>query len=195
LENAAAELIDQRSRFIATIGRVESVEETKHFLAQVAAAHPEASHHAYAFVVGFGSSKIEGMSDAGEPSGTAGQPIMAVLRGSGLGDAMIVVTRYWGGIKLGTGGLVRAYTDAAKEVVAAVKTEVKIERARLSITVAYALYERLSRLLSAHEAAIEHEEYASDVCVVCLLPKAQVDGLLPKIRDLSAGKARVEFLI
>ena len=91
-----------------------TVKEAKAFLAAVRAEMPDANHHVYAYRVGFGNSVIEGMSDDGEPSGTSGPPVLAVLRGSGIGDVIVVVTRYFGGTKLGTGGLVRAYSDAAR---------------------------------------------------------------------------------
>jgi uncharacterized YigZ family protein len=97
-----------RSRFIATLGMAETAEAARAFIAGVRAEMPDASHHVYAFRVGYGASVIEGLSDDGEPSGTSGPPIMAVLRGAPVGDVVLVVTRYFGGTKLGTGGLVRA---------------------------------------------------------------------------------------
>src|SRR3954469_1102863 len=101
-----------RSRFIATLANAPSFQEARDFIASIRAEMPDANHHVYAFKVGYGSSVIEGMSDDGEPSGTAGPPVLAVLRGADIGDAVLVVTRYFGGTKLGTGGLVHAYGDA-----------------------------------------------------------------------------------
>src|ERR671921_1142335 len=89
---------------------------------------PDAAHHVYAYIVGHGATTTLGMSDDGEPSGTAGRPVMAVLKGSGLGDVALVITRYFGGTLLGTGGLVRAYGDAAKAVLAILPRTEKIER-------------------------------------------------------------------
>src|SRR5690348_4882092 len=100
-----------RSRFIATLGNAATVEAARGFIAEIRAEMPDASHHVYAFKVGYGSSVTEGLSDDGEPTGTAGPPVLAVLRGADIGDAALVVTRYFGGTKLGTGGLVRAYSD------------------------------------------------------------------------------------
>lgn len=189
-----AELIDNKSRFIATIGMVETVEAARAFLVEVGREMPDASHHVYAYRVGHGSSVIESLSDAGEPSGTAGQPVMAVLRGSGLGDAMIIVTRYWGGIKLGTGGLVRAYTDAAKASVAGVTVEVKIARVHLLVVLSYPLYERAVRIARALEADIEAEDYAADVTLTLQIPEANADLLEERLRDLSAGSAQMTRL-
>ena len=116
-ETIRAELVIHRSRFIATIGMAESVETAREFIARIRAEMPDATHHVYAFRVGFGSSVQEGLSDDGEPAGTSGKPAMAVLRGADIGDVVLVVTRYFGGIKLGTGGLVRAYSSAAKAAI------------------------------------------------------------------------------
>jgi uncharacterized YigZ family protein len=104
------------SRFIASAGPAFSVEEAREFIARVKAEFPDASHHVPVYLVGYGASVTAHCSDAGEPSGTAGRPALAVLQGSGLGDVVVVVTRYFGGTKLGTGGLVRAYSDAVRSV-------------------------------------------------------------------------------
>jgi len=102
----------KRSRFIATLGYANTVVAARTFIQQIRAEMPDATHHVYAFRIGYGGSVIEGLSDDGEPAGTAGKPVMAVIRGADLGDVVIVVTRYFGGTKLGTGGLVRAYIGA-----------------------------------------------------------------------------------
>jgi uncharacterized YigZ family protein len=188
------ELIDNKSRFIATIGMVETVDAARVFLAEIGSEMSDASHHVYAYRVGHGSSVIESLSDAGEPSGTAGQPVMAVLRGSGLGDAMITVTRYWGGIKLGTGGLVRAYTDAAKAAVTGVAVEVKIARVHLLVVLSYPLYKRAVRIARALDADIEGEDYAADVTLTLQLPQANADLFEERLRDLSAGSAQMTRL-
>ena len=107
-----------RSRFIATAAPVFSVDEARDFVNSVKDEFADASHNVPAFLVGYGPSVTAHCSDDGEPSGTAGRPALAVLQGSGLGDIAVVVTRYFGGTKLGTGGLVRAYGDAVKAVLA-----------------------------------------------------------------------------
>ncbi|RRR68314.1 MAG: YigZ family protein, partial [Candidatus Viridilinea halotolerans] len=99
------------SRFIGTAGYTPSVVAAREFIAAVRGAMPDATHHCYAYLVGYGASVTAGMSDDGEPSGTAGRPMLAVLRGADLGDVTVVATRYFGGTLLGTGGLVRAYGD------------------------------------------------------------------------------------
>src|SRR5512134_2891681 len=101
------DIVVVNSRFITTIAPAAMPEDAKRFIASIRAEMPDASHHVYAFRAGYGNSVIEGMSDDGEPSGTAGPPTLAVLRGAGIGDIVLVTTRYFGGTKLGTGGLVR----------------------------------------------------------------------------------------
>ncbi|MDX2138406.1 MAG: YigZ family protein [Chloroflexota bacterium] len=187
-----AEIEVLRSRFIATLALVETIEDTKARLASVASELANASHHAYAYVIGHGSSIVEGMSDAGEPSGTAGYPIMAVLRGSKLGDCIIIVTRYFGGTLLGTGGLVRAYTDAAKAVLETAPTEQKVERSQVLVIVSYSYYERLLRTLRDLEAVVDQEDFAAEVTVLVTLPTANVQQLQTLLRELTAGKAVVE---
>jgi uncharacterized YigZ family protein len=177
------------SRFIATIGRADSVAEARQFIQTVRDEMPGATHHVYAFKVGYGSSVTEGMSDDGEPSGTAGPPVLAVLRGADLGDVVVVVTRFFGGTRLGTGGLVRAYGGAAKEAVAALPVELKIARQSVGVSVPYNLYERLKLLLAAHQALITAEEFAAEVTVYATLPADRVLSLEAAITHLTAGRA------
>ncbi len=121
------------SRFIATAGYTPTVEDARALIARVRAEFADASHNVFAYVVGYAPSVIEGLSDDGEPGGTAGRPTMAVVRGSGLGDVTVVVTRYFGGTLLGTGGLVHAYGDAAKAVLAELPRTEKVEQAILTL--------------------------------------------------------------
>ncbi|MCZ7538723.1 MAG: YigZ family protein [Anaerolineae bacterium] len=182
------ETVVVNSRFIATIGRADTVAEARQFIQAIRDEMPDATHHVYAFKVGYGGSVTEGMSDDGEPSGTAGPPVLTILRGADFGDVVIVVTRYFGGIKLGTGGLVRAYGGAAKEAIAALPVELKIEKQPIGIAVPYSLYERLKLLLAEHQALITDEEFAAEVTVYAALPVDQVASLEAAITHLTAGQ-------
>lgn len=113
------ELHVKNSRFIGRAGYTPNVAEAKAFIEKVKAEEPGCTHAVYAFAIGHGAAVTHGMSDAGEPSGTAGRPALAVVKGSGLGDVTVVIVRYFGGTKLGTGGLVKAYTETAQAVLAA----------------------------------------------------------------------------
>lgn len=175
------------SRFITTIGRVDTVDEAKSFLAAIRSEMPDASHHVYAYRVGFGNSVIESMSDDGEPSGTSGPPVMAVLRGSGIGDVIVVVTRYFGGTKLGTGGLVRAYSDAAREGLATLPTERKIEKATLGVELSYHYFEQIKRLIAQHGGTLDDETFAGEVTVLATFPLDNIDGFRAALTELTNG--------
>jgi uncharacterized YigZ family protein len=188
---ARAEIRASNSRFIATAGLAATVEAARAVIAGVRAEMPDASHHVYAYIVGHGATTTLSMTDDGEPPGTAGRPVMAVLKGSGLGDVVLVVTRYFGGTLLGTGGLVRAYGDAAKAVLAALPRAEKIERRELRITLPYAAYEPARRLLAAHAGSILEEDFAADVALRVSLPLAEVAAFSLGLGELTAGQARV----
>lgn len=187
-ETARTELVVVNSRFVSTIGRASSVDEARLFLSRVRDDMPDANHHVYAYRIGFGSSVIDGMSDAGEPSGTAGPPVLAVLRGADIGDTVLVVSRFFGGTKLGTGGLVRAYSDAARQALASLKTELKIEKQRLGLELPYPLYEQVARLVHEHNGVLEDETFGADVMLMALFPLRDVPPFTTALADLSAGR-------
>lgn len=175
------------SRFIVTAAPVCSVKEAQAFIREIRAEMTDAAHHVYAFKIGFGASVSEGMSDDGEPSGTSGPPTLAVLRGADLGDTVIVTTRYFGGTKLGTGGLVSAYTAAAKAVLDSLDTEEKVTRHRYELTIPYALRESVRRLLDEHECLIENESFEADVYLSYLIPEEHEVAFAKAVGDVSAG--------
>ncbi len=183
------ELRVSNSRFIATVVAASTMKEAMGFLRAVRDEMPDASHHVYAFRIGHGNSVSEGMSDDGEPSGTSGPPALAVVRGSGLGDVALVITRYFGGTKLGTGGLVSAYTAAAQAVFAELETEEKVSRVRCEVVVPYAVLERLRMLLGEFEAIVEGEVFEAEVMLTFLLPEDRFEGLVSRVGDLTAGTA------
>jgi uncharacterized YigZ family protein len=188
---AREEIRASNSRFIATAAPSATVEAARAAIGGVRAEMPDASHHVYAYIVGHGATTTLGMSDDGEPPGTAGRPVLAVLRGSGLGDVTLVVTRYFGGTLLGTGGLVRAYGDAAKAVLAALPREEKIERRTLAVTLPYAAYEPARRLAASHAGSIVEEAFAAEVTLHISLPLAQIDAFAAQLGEATAGQARI----
>lgn len=180
------------SRFVATLAPAGSVEEAQAFVARIRAEFPDATHNVPAYVIGHGAAVTAHCQDDGEPSGTAGRPMLAVLQGSGLGDAVVVVTRYFGGSKLGTGGLVRAYGDAVRAVIEAAPVALKVERSVARLSVAYPLFDPLRRTLEALDAEIVEETFAADVSVTLVLPTDRLDELREAVRELSSGSAVVE---
>lgn len=188
VETQRTETTVANSRFIATVVKVETTEEVREFLAGIRSEMPDASHHVYAFRVGYANSTVEGMSDDGEPSGTAGPPILSVLRGSKIGDVAIVVTRYFGGTKLGTGGLVRAYSEAAHIAFNALKTALKIEKQVLGIETPYPFYEQIKRLISTHEGLILDETFAAEITLMVEFIEPEIASFTTELMDLTAGK-------
>ncbi len=139
-ENGEAEIVIQKSRFIAQAFSIDARGEVGGILDQLKRKHPKARHHCYAFIAGApNDSQVYGFSDDGEPNGTAGKPMLKVLMHSGIGHILVVVTRYFGGVKLGTGGLVRAYTDATNEVLGELKTVLKEEKTNAALDVSYSM--------------------------------------------------------
>ena len=188
---AHIELRILNSRFIAIAAPTPSVVAARALIAIQRSAMPDANHHVYGYVIGHGATTTMGMSDDGEPPGTAGRPVLSVVKGSGLGDVTVVVTRYFGGTLLGTGGLVHAYGDAAREVLAAVVREAKIERSTLRISTDYASYEQVKRLALAHDAHIASEAFAADVTLEVVLPTAAKAQLAHELTALTAGRVQI----
>ena len=182
------------SRFIATIAPVFTMDEAKAFIARVKSEFADASHNVPAYIVGHGNSVIAHCHDDGEPSGTAGKPVLAVLRGSELGDVAVVVTRYFGGTKLGTGGLVRAYSDAVRDVLEILPRAVKVRTHTVIIAVPYNLYERLRRLLDAHHGQILDENFGADVMMTARFVVEALPPFQDALRELSNGRLRAEII-
>ncbi len=184
---ARAELVVLNSRFIASLSPASSAEEARAFIAAVRAEFPDARHHVPAFVIGGGKSCVEYCSDDGEPSGTSGRPLLAVLKGSGLGDVAVVVTRYFGGTLLGTGGLVKAYSEAGRRVLALVRRAETVETRRLEVPLPYHLYERFRILARESGAAIADERFEEIVRIVLEVPEDAFARFSGGLAELSAG--------
>jgi uncharacterized YigZ family protein len=178
----------KNSRFIATVGRTSSVAEAKEFIAAMRREMPDANHHVYAFKIGYGSSLTEGMSDDGEPSGTSGPPVMAVLHGALVGDITLVVTRYFGGTKLGTGGLVAAYSQSAKLVLAEMRTEDKVDRIGLALTIPYSALTSVEKSLAQHEAINIEKEFGAEITVSFEIPDENEKPLSERLTDILKKK-------
>lgn len=189
-----SEIRVRNSRFIATITPAFSVEEARAFIARINETYADASHNVPAFVIGHGSSVTAHCNDDGEPAGTAGRPVLAVLQGSGLGDAALVVTRYFGGTKLGTGGLVRAYGDAARAVLEVVPRAEKVPTHTVSVTVPYPLFEQVRLLVAQHRGRMVDETFAADVKVTAQLASERLPAFQEALSELSNGTLQAEIL-
>ena len=186
-ETVRTEIVIRKSRFLTTVKRATTVVEARHRLAELRSILPAANHYVYAFRVGFGNSVTEGMSDAGEPTGTAGPPTLAVLRGSGIGDILLVTARFFGGTKLGTGGLVRAYTESAQEALRELKTERKVEKKTVGLEMPYSLYNIVRRLIDTHSGTIEDEQFGVEVLVIARFVIRDLHCFTIELREKTAG--------
>lgn len=181
------------SRFIATVAEAATPADARAFIDAIRAEFADATHNVYAYRVGYGASVTEGMSDDGEPANTAGRPVLAVLRGADLGDVVLVVTRYFGGTKLGTGGLVRAYTGAAQEALAALPLAERVERIAGRVQVPYNAYEPIRRLVESHSGEVTAEEFAGEVTLEIVFPVDERAGFESALQELSAGRLNVDW--
>ncbi len=187
-KSVQTEIVINKSRFLTTVELATSVAGARDRLAALRSELASANHHVYAFRVGFGNSVTEGMSDDGEPTGTAGPPTLAVLRGAGIGDILLVTARYFGGKKLGTGGLVRAYTASAQEALRALKTELKVQRQTVGLELPYTFYNLAKRLIAAHNGTIEDEALDEQVLLIVRFIAADLERFTIEIRERTAGQ-------
>lgn len=191
-QTVRTELVVDKSRFITTVALAPSVDSARSFIQSIRAEMPDASHYVYAFRIGFGNSVIEGMSDDGEPSGTSGPPTLAVISGSEIGDIVMVTTRYFGGKKLGTGGLVRAYTSAAQKALNSLKLELKQEKLKCKAIMPYTFYERTRLLLDRYSAIIIDESFTSEVTLEYQILKEHHADIKNELAEMSAGTIQIQ---
>ena len=188
-----AEQTIDRSRFICTLARAETAGDAHALVREVSAEHAGATHHCWAFVAGPpGSTNQVGMSDDGEPHGTAGRPMLTVLLHSGVGEIAAVVTRHYGGVKLGTGGLARAYGGTVQLALETLPRAERVDYAALTVGFGYASIAAVQQLLAASGAEIDATAYDADVRYDVRVPRAQVDGLRAALADATRGEARAE---
>lgn len=186
-----AEYVEKHSRFIGRVWRVETEEEALAILKEIRAKHWDATHNVYAYILRENGTMR--YSDDGEPQGTSGMPTLTVFRGQNVQNVLCIVTRYFGGILLGTGGLVRAYSQTAKLALeAAGLARVRLWE-QLLVACPYALYERVKRELEAAGAVIADTDFGADVSMEALLEKGKSEALNARLQELSAGT--VEALV
>ena len=189
-KGGSGEITEKKSRFIATLAPVESEEEAAAFIESVKKKYWDARHNCSAFVLGE-RAQITRCSDDGEPAGTAGKPMLEVLLGTGVRNAAAVVTRYFGGVLLGTGGLVRAYTQAMHAGLDACPVVTMCYGTELRLVTDYNGIGKLQYLLGQRSIPIEEAVYTQEVTLVCWVAHEEKDGLLKEITETTAGAARV----
>ncbi len=190
-KGAEAELVEKKSRFIATVRPVESEEEAAAFIEEMKKKYYDARHNCSAFVIG-SRAQITRSSDDGEPSGTAGRPMLEVLLGSGIRNAAAVVTRYFGGTLLGTGGLVRAYSGVLKEALERCETARQHFGVRVKIKADYNAVGKIQYILASGKIEIEDSVYAADVEMTVIAPIEAYDRLCKEIVEATSARAEIE---
>lgn len=186
------EFIERKSRFITTLTRVETVEEAESFLAKIKAEFPDATHNCAAYRIK--NPLVERFFDDGEPGGTAGMPMLDVLKKEDLFNVAVVVTRYFGGVLLGAGGLVRAYSKGAADGVHSAGVATMEKGVRLRVSCNYSFYDRLQRLSEEQGAEVMDTVFSERVSATLLLKAIYEDAFVQKLMDLSAGTAEIERL-
>ena len=180
-----AELVEKRSRFIGQVWRVDSEAEARARIEEVRRQHYDARHHCWCYRIR--EEGVERYSDDGEPQGTAGQPMLNVFQRENVTNVVCVVTRYFGGILLGAGGLVRAYTQSAKDALDRAGISVVRRWVALEVPCAYAQFEAMRREVLAFGGVVEQVDYAADVLLSVLIPEEQSAAFSAHIQDVSAG--------
>ena len=182
--------VDKRSKFTGRLWRVETAEEAVAKIKEMRETYWDATHNCYAYILREGN--IMRYSDDGEPQGTAGMPMLEVLRHEGLVNVCCVVTRYFGGILLGTGGLVRAYTKGVQIAVAAAGVQQMSRFATLLIACPYNLLGTVQQVLPAHDCTVEDTDYGADVTLTVVQPVGGLDALNRALADATAGTVYAE---
>lgn len=182
------------SRFIATLAPVFSSEAARAFIKRIRHEFADASHNVPAYIIGGGNNLTDYCADDGEPQGTAGRPALAVLRGSGLGDAALVITRYFGGTLLGTGGLVKAYTESAQAVVRDVPRARKLQVVSALLALPYNLLERVRLLVARHNGAVLGEDFGADVTMTLRFSLDDYPLFQAGLLELSSGRLQAESI-
>ncbi|PWF99413.1 YigZ family protein [Levilactobacillus bambusae] len=172
----------KKSRFICYVARITDESDAKQIINEVRLAHPKANHHCFAYVLG-DQDQIQRESDAGEPSGTAGVPILEVLKRKRVHNVISVVTRYFGGVKLGVGGLIRAYSNATSQTIDSVGLVNLVTQTRLALSIPYSSYDQLVYDLNEAHVLIEETSYATDVTVHVSVDRQSVEQFKQQIRN------------
>ena len=182
----------KHSRFITTIEATDSTAAALNFISRIKHEFLDASHNCWAYLIGSpGSTDRIGLSDDGEPHGVAGKPMLTTIQHSDIGDIAVVVTRYFGGTKLGKGGMVKAYTLAVKTALEQFETAEKIDWVELSVKVDYQFLANIERVLPEFEVELIEKQFAEQICLKLKLPAEHFGDLSSRLTDLCSGK--IEF--
>ncbi len=181
-----AELTEKRSTFLGHVRCVETEDEAREFITAMKKQYHDARHNCWCYRIQDGPERY---SDDGEPQGSAGIPMLEVFKRENVTNVVCVVTRYFGGVLLGTGGLLRAYTKSAKDALTAAGVSAVRRWVTVDVTCAYGLFERVKTAVAALNGAVDGLDYGADITMHILLPEEAVEDFSAQLRDLSAGSA------
>lgn len=185
----------KRSRFIASVGHTPGVEEAKAFIEQIKAEFEDARHNCWAYCAGAaGSTDRIGASDDGEPHGTAGRPMLTAVTHSGIGEVTVVVTRYFGGILLGTGGLVKAYQSSVKMALEAVPTRIRTKTKRIKFSVEHRFVNQVLRKIETANGRILEKNFDMDADFDVEIPEDLAETFAKELEELTRGALLIEFV-
>ncbi|GAB6102033.1 YigZ family protein [Thermococcus atlanticus] len=189
-----AELIIKKSVFIGYASPAETEDDAKAFIAKIKAHHSDATHNVSAYLINDGKNFAVRYDDDGEPKGSAGKPVLKVIQNKGLTNVVVVVTRYFGGIKLGYGGLVKAYSDAASEAIENAGIVEVYETERFQVTFPYSLFHIVRETVENSGGRVVGEEYSENITFTIETRKGEAGGLMELLTEKTRGKARLRKL-
>lgn len=190
------EIIVNKSRFICYLFPCTSIEEVKSFLKEVQQIHPQASHHCHAYLTDRSDScHYYGFSDDGEPSGTAGRPMLSALQGNGVGQVCAIVARYFGGTKLGTGGLQRAYGGSVRQALTLLHTKIKIPMVSKSLACQYTQLNDIKHVIEKSGGAIINQDFSDKIQLTIELPEDSVEITQQQLQSVTLGSVQLTKLV
>ena len=193
-ERAELSYVIKKSKFLVTVSPVFTTEEARLFISDIKKKYSDATHNVSAFIIGSGNSVISGCSDDGEPAGTAGKPILTALTGSIFTNIALVSTRWFGGIKLGTGGLVKAYSEGVFQIVPLLKKSIITSVDKIELSFSYGFYDSILSFLGKFGAEIESSDFSENVKLTCIVKSEKISEFKKELVDLTSGKILFEIL-
>lgn len=185
----------KKSRFITYLQHTEGLEDARAFWTKIKQEHPNARHHCWAAVAGKPTDSLQlGFSDDGEPAGTAGKPMLSALQGSQLGEISAVVVRYYGGILLGTGGLVRAYANGVQQALKLIESEIKVERTPFKLDCDYGQLNLVQQLCEKYQVEILSQDFQANIHLILGISEKTVDVFSSELTEKSAGRLVIQLL-
>ena len=193
-EKAEVSYVIKKSKFLVTASPISTTEEARAFISDIKKKYSDATHNVSAFVIGSGNSVISGCSDDGEPPGTAGKPMLTALTGSIFTNIVIVSTRWFGGIKLGTGGLVKAYSEGVFQIIPLLKKSIITSVDKVDLLLSYSFYDSILSFIGKFGTELESSDFSENVKLTCVVKSEKLDKFKKELVNLTNGKISFEII-